>query len=152
MTQAQLDYLAARAGRAGHTSIASYALAMHNTLVLISDAQSGVWGNMAYQALHGRRPVDRASKAVAQRGHDHIDEQMTDAVASISASRPPADPIQLGDQAAPEEGDWPRASGSAARNQERYVCDWNSKPHRFCGGPNKREASPRSPQDEDHEA
>jgi len=80
VTNEQLDYLAARAGRAGHTSIASYALAMHNTLVLISDAQSGVWGNMAYQALHGRRPVDRASKAVAQRGHDGIDEQMTDAV------------------------------------------------------------------------
>ena len=80
MTQAQLDYLAARAGRAGHTSIASYCLALHDALVWIADAQSGVWGAKAHEALHGRRRVDQASRAVAQRGHDGIDEQMTDAV------------------------------------------------------------------------
>jgi hypothetical protein len=84
ITQGQMDFLAARASAAGHDSIASYCLALHNACSFIGNEESGIWGARCREALYGprpRRPVDRASRAVAQRGHAVIDEQLTDTIA-----------------------------------------------------------------------
>ena len=83
VTQGQLDFLAARASRAGHDSIASYCLALHDACSFISDQESGVWGVRARQALlgPGARRVDRASSAVGQRGHEALDAHLTDTIA-----------------------------------------------------------------------
>jgi hypothetical protein len=54
MTTAELDALVVRANRAGHNSIAEYALALERTLRTIADANSGVWTRMAHDTLHGK--------------------------------------------------------------------------------------------------
>ena len=77
MTQAELDYLRQRAEQAGYDSILDHYAECIRALVWIADNQSGVWGVRARETLGwGRRPVDRASRAVAQRGHDQLDEAL----------------------------------------------------------------------------
>jgi hypothetical protein len=77
VTQAELDALARRANDAGYDSIAGHYQQCVRALVRIADNHSGVWGVMAREALGWNpRPVDRASRAVAQRGHDQLDEQL----------------------------------------------------------------------------
>ena len=80
MNETQLNELAARAHRAGHDSIALYCAELVKALVKIADANSGVWGRIAHEALHGGRPVDRASRAVAARGHAELDERLADSL------------------------------------------------------------------------
>ena len=78
MNDAELHELAARAHRAGHDSIALYCAELVKALVTIAEANSGVWGRIAHEALYGGRPVDRASRAVAARGHAELDERLDD--------------------------------------------------------------------------
>jgi hypothetical protein len=54
MTPSELDALARRASSAGHTSIASHYQACLLALTAISNANSGPWGRVAWQALNGR--------------------------------------------------------------------------------------------------
>jgi hypothetical protein len=54
MTPTELDALARRASSAGHNSIASHYQACLLALVAISNANSGPWGRVAYDALNGR--------------------------------------------------------------------------------------------------
>jgi hypothetical protein len=82
MNETELHELAARAHRAGHDSIALYCAELVKALVKIAEANSGVWGRIAHEALYGGRPVDRASRAVAARGHAELDERLADTIAS----------------------------------------------------------------------
>jgi hypothetical protein len=81
MTQAELDRLTARANDAGYSTIAAHYAECVRALVWIADNQSGVWGVRARETLGWGRGVDRASRAVAQRGHDGLDEQLDDRLA-----------------------------------------------------------------------
>jgi hypothetical protein len=79
MNQADLDRLVTRANNAGYSTIPEHYAECIRALVWIADNQSGVWGVRARETLGwGRRPVDRASRAVAQRGHDQLDQQLED--------------------------------------------------------------------------
>jgi hypothetical protein len=66
--------------RAGFASVEQYAWHLRSGLIRISDQPSGIWGRMAHETLANGRPVDRASRAVAQRGHDRLDDTLTDAL------------------------------------------------------------------------
>jgi hypothetical protein len=54
MTNEQLDQLARRASQAGHPDIPSHYAECLLALIAIADANSGPWGRVAYEALHGR--------------------------------------------------------------------------------------------------
>jgi hypothetical protein len=81
MTQAELDALVARANDAGYSTIPEHYAECIRALVWIADNQSGVWGVRARETLGWRRSVDRASRAVAQRGHDALDAELEDRIA-----------------------------------------------------------------------
>jgi hypothetical protein len=78
VTQAELDRLVARANDAGYSTIPEHYAECIRALAWIADNTSGVWGVRAREALGWGRGVDRASRAVAQRGHDGLDEQLDD--------------------------------------------------------------------------
>lgn len=81
MNAEALDRLVARANRAGYDTIPAYCQSLVDALVFIADANSGVWGWKARDALDGRnRIVDRASTKVAHRGHDALDAQLDQAL------------------------------------------------------------------------
>jgi len=81
MNQADLDALVARANDAGYSTIPEHYAECVRALVWIADNQSGVWGVRAREALGWGRGVDRASRAVAQRGHDALDAELEDRIA-----------------------------------------------------------------------
>ena len=77
MNQEQLDDLARRANWAGYSTIPEHYAECLLALRWIANHQSGVWGVRAREALGwSRRPVDQASRAVAQRGHDQLDQAL----------------------------------------------------------------------------
>jgi hypothetical protein len=81
MNQAELDALVRFANDAGYSTIPEHYAEMRKALVWIADQNSGVWGVRARETLGwNRRPVDRASRAVAQRGHDALDTRLDDAL------------------------------------------------------------------------
>ena len=82
MTQADLDRLVARANDAGYNTIPEHYAECIRALVWIADNQSGVWGVRARETLGWGRGVDRASRAVAQRGHDQLDEALDERLGS----------------------------------------------------------------------
>jgi hypothetical protein len=81
VTQADLDRLVARANDAGYSTIPEHYAECVRALVWIADNQSGVWGVRARETLGWGRGVDRASRAVAQRGHDALDAELEDRIA-----------------------------------------------------------------------
>jgi len=81
MNQADLDKLVRRANDAGYNTIPEHYHECIRTLIRIADQNSGVWGVMARETLGWRRSVDRASRAVAQRGHDALDAELEDRIA-----------------------------------------------------------------------
>jgi hypothetical protein len=81
VTQAELDALVTRANDAGYSTIPEHYAECIRALVWIADNQSGVWGVRARETLGWRRSVDRASRAVAQRGHDALDAELEDRIA-----------------------------------------------------------------------
>ena len=87
MNETELHELAGRAHRAGHDSIALYCAELVQALVKIAEANSGVWGRIAHEALYGGRPVDRASRAVAARGHAELDERLSDSLGADGETR-----------------------------------------------------------------
>ena len=58
MTTADLDALVLRANRAGHNSIAEYALALERALIAIADIESGSWGRLSREALDDKKADD----------------------------------------------------------------------------------------------
>jgi hypothetical protein len=81
VTQAELDRLVARANDAGYNTIPEHYAECLAALIWTAGHDSGVWGVRARETLGWGRGVDRASRAVAQRGHDGLDEQLDDRLA-----------------------------------------------------------------------
>jgi hypothetical protein len=81
MTQADLDKLVGRANDAGYDSIAAHYAECLAALIWIGGQDSGVWGVRARETLGWGRGVDRASRAVAQRGHAALDADLEDRIA-----------------------------------------------------------------------
>jgi hypothetical protein len=89
VTPAELDELVRRANTAGHDSIPGHYAECVRALVWIADNQSGIWGVRAREALGwNHRPVDRASNAVAARGHQAVDAGLDDALHLDDDERP----------------------------------------------------------------
>jgi hypothetical protein len=81
VTQAELERLTARANDAGYNTIPEHYAECLRALIWIGGQDSGVWGVRARETLGWGRGVDRASRAVAQRGHEDLDEQLDDRLA-----------------------------------------------------------------------
>jgi hypothetical protein len=81
VTQAELDRLVRRANDAGYSTIPEHYAECLAALIWIGGQDSGVWGVRAREALGWGRGVDRASRAVAQRGHDGLDQELDDRLA-----------------------------------------------------------------------
>jgi hypothetical protein len=80
VTQAELDKLVGRANDAGYNTIPEHYAECLGALIWIAGNDSGVWGVRARETLGWGRGVDRASRAVAQRGQMRIDDALTDAL------------------------------------------------------------------------
>ena len=75
--------LVVRANRAGYQTIGDYCLELEKALRIIAAANPmGPAGRLAAKTLRGtRRPVDQASRAVAQARNHAIDQQLDDDLA-----------------------------------------------------------------------
>jgi len=81
MNQADLDKLVGRANDAGYNTIPEHYAECLAALIWIGGQDAGVWGVRARETLGWGRGVDRASRAVAQRGHDALDAELEDRIA-----------------------------------------------------------------------